>query len=363
VWDEERLGPLEDFVAQLRDEYGLALALHLMVHTKSLADDPAVYRRQRDGQIAIWQGRYSGGYVCAASPVWQQLKVEQLCRLAEAGVSFFMFDFLGYAPPEQLGGWTTGVSDPHRPSGPSACWSTEHGHDVPLTLEEHCEGIRHVVAEVKKRHPRVLVEMHDRITSGVGDYLPLYYQHGSPGSFDEHWGFEFMWDPYLDLLSGRALSLYEYNLAYDIPLYLHINCGRDNPNLLAFWWYASTCRHLGIGGVTEDDPLWPALAEAMTRYKRLKSHFVHGDFIGIDTFTHAHALPGDRGSAVITAFNTGSTPKHVEFAVPRERLHIAGLDTIRGASGSLTDRSLQLALDIPPLAAAIVEVNIPRPDR
>ena len=55
----------------------------------------------------------------------------------------------------------------------------------------------------------------------------------------------------MDLLSGKALSLYEYNLAYDIPLYLHIHCGQDNQQMLAFWWYASTCRHLGIGGVKD----------------------------------------------------------------------------------------------------------------
>ena len=75
---------------------------------------------------------------------------------------------------------------------------------------------------------------------------------------DELWGFEYMWDPYTDLLSGKALSLYEYNLAYDIPLYLHINSAHDSPTMLAFWWYASCCRHLGIGGLDEDDQQWPA---------------------------------------------------------------------------------------------------------
>ena len=36
VWDIERLGPVEDFVTKLREEYGLGLALHTMVHTKSV---------------------------------------------------------------------------------------------------------------------------------------------------------------------------------------------------------------------------------------------------------------------------------------------------------------------------------------
>ena len=33
-----------------------------------------------------------------------------------------------------------------------------------------------------------------------------------------------------------------------LPLYIHIDLRTDNRNALVFWWYASTCRHLGIGG-------------------------------------------------------------------------------------------------------------------
>ncbi len=43
IWDTGRLGPVEDFITKLRQDYGLELALHLMiVHTKSLEEDPAV---------------------------------------------------------------------------------------------------------------------------------------------------------------------------------------------------------------------------------------------------------------------------------------------------------------------------------
>ena len=54
VWDTERLGPVEEFIGRLRDEYGLSLALHLMIHTKSVAEDPAIYRRRPDGEIDRW---------------------------------------------------------------------------------------------------------------------------------------------------------------------------------------------------------------------------------------------------------------------------------------------------------------------
>jgi hypothetical protein len=46
VWDAARLGPLPDFVARLRDEYGLSLSLHLMMHTKSSEEDPRIYKRR-----------------------------------------------------------------------------------------------------------------------------------------------------------------------------------------------------------------------------------------------------------------------------------------------------------------------------
>ena len=107
-----------------------------------------------------------------------------------------------------------------------------------------------VVRAIKSEFPGLTIEAHDRI---AGEFLPLYYQHGTENAHDELWGFEYMWDPYTDLLSGKALSLYEYNLAYDIPLYLHINSAHDSPTMLAFWWYASCCRHLGIGGLDETD--------------------------------------------------------------------------------------------------------------
>ncbi len=160
---------------------------------------------------------------------------------------------------------------------------------VPLSREEHAAGIMTVVRAVKAEFPALVIEAHDRIGGG----LPLYYQHGSAHDHDELWGFEYMWDPYADLLSGRALSLYEYNLAYDIPLYLHINSAHDSPALLAFWWYVSCCRHLGIGGLAEGDEQWPRLVEAMGRYRELQPWFARGRFVGIDRFTHLHVLDAD----------------------------------------------------------------------
>ena len=119
VWDIDRLGPVEDFVTKLRHDYDLGLALHLMVHTKSLDEDPDIYRREADGSVALWvdDTPYVGGYVCPASPTWQRQKIERLRALALAGVSFFMFDFLSYE---------RGGLEPfdHDRSELQSCWSS-----------------------------------------------------------------------------------------------------------------------------------------------------------------------------------------------------------------------------------------------
>jgi hypothetical protein len=332
VWDTERLGPVEEFIRRLHDEYGLSLALHLMIHTKSAGEDPAIYRRRPDGEIDLWTDAtpYAGGFVCPAAPAWQRQKTERLLRLAEAGVSFFMFDFVNYRP----------------------CWSAGHGHRVPLTREEHSEGIMSVVRAVKTRFPGLTIEAHDRIGGG----LPLYYQHGSAGAHDELWGFEYMWDPYTDLLSGRALSLYEYNLAYDIPLYLHINSAHDSPAMLAFWWYASCCRHLGIGGLAEGDEQWPRLAGAMRRYRALQPWFSRGRFVGLDPLTHLHVLDAE-GGAVLTAYNLTATSVRRSVRLALAELPLGAAPEVAGAPGASADGVLTIDLVIPPLSPLVVEIG------
>jgi hypothetical protein len=332
VWDTRRLGPVEEFIRRLNDEHGLSLALHLMIHTKSAGEDPAIYRRRPGGEIDLWTDAtpYAGGFVCPASPVWQRQKTERLLRLAEAGASFFMFDFVNYRP----------------------CWSAGHGHSVPLTREEHAEGILSVIRAVKARFPGLTIEAHDRIGGG----LPLYYQHGPAGAHDELWGFEYMWDPYTDLLSGRALSLYEYNLAYDIPLYLHINSAHDSPAMLAFWWYASCCRHLGIGGLAEGDEQWPRLVEAMRRYRALQPYFARGRFVGIDPLTHLHVLD-EEGGAVLAVYNLTATEVRRSVTITSAAMPFGEAPEVAGAPGTTAGGVLTIDLVIPPLSPLVIEIG------
>lgn len=350
VWDTARLGEITDFVARLKDEFGLSLSLHLFSHMKSAEDDPRIYRRNADGEILQYRGTYNGGYACCASHAWQQVKTERLLELARAGVSFFMFDFCEYALPGTTGERT-------RPPPNQPCFAPDHGHAVPATLEEHAHGLGRVMSNIKREFPDLIIEAHDAVTAGWQDYLPLYFGHGvTQKTFDEHWGFEFMWNSYMDLLSGKALSLYEYNLAYDIPAYLHINLCFDNDNALAFWWYASTCRHLGIGGLKPGDAIWDSHVAAMKTYIRLKPHFSHGRFVGLNTLAHGHVLDHEKTAAIVV-FNMSSRAQRSVTTVAGAAFGMAAGLTPRGQGVTIEEGRVTLTAEMPALSAHVFEVE------
>ena len=202
------------------------------------------------------------------------------------GVAFLMFDSDQYSGP---------------------CYDKTHGHSIPSTREEHAKAVLELVRRVKKQYPQTLIEVHDFITGPSNIYyVPTYYGYAQPDSFDCLWGHEFMWNSMEDLLAGRAISLYYYNLSYTIPLYLHINLKNDNGNALAFWWFASTCRHLGVGGKSEAK-VRESHKKAMQTYTPLKRFYTQGTFYGIDETVHAHTLP-DIGESVINVFNLENKP-------------------------------------------------------
>ena len=133
------------------------------------------------------------------------------------------------------------------------CFNENHDHAIPSKPIEHILGIYNIAQDIKRNNPETLIEMHDPIWPWRScNYVQTYFKQGfdDNGYYHENWGFEFMWNCIDDLITGKALSLYYYNLAVSIPLYLHINMAADNDNCLFFWWAASTVRHLGIGGKT-----------------------------------------------------------------------------------------------------------------
>ena len=167
-----------------------------------------------------------------------------------------------------------------------------------------------------------------------------------------------MWKSMENLVAGNSVCLYYFNLAYSIPLYLHIDLRGDNAEAVMFWWNASTCRHLGVGGTHLDPTVREAQRVAIATYLRLKPYFTAGVFYGIDESTHVHRHP-DQSTAVVNCFNLDREPRSREVRFDPASV---GLDPNREyrAIGQLLSRSGRAYLftvDLPPLGHRLIEIG------
>ena len=230
IWDEPRLGKLQDFTALLHREYGLKLSLHTPL---SGWCDPSSYSREIDRMNR--DGSRVEMSLCGASRQYVEETLARFLALARDGATFFMFD----------GTMTNGE-----------CWDPHHGHPVPSRREDHVEATNRLAFLVHAQYPErpdrnarprcwaaPACATFRRITA-YGK-RPWEGAAGGTHGFDTVWAFELMWSPMKDLVGGHSMALYYYNLAYSLPLYLHIDLRTDNAQCLMFWWNASTCRHLG----------------------------------------------------------------------------------------------------------------------
>jgi len=96
-----------------------------------------------------------------------------------------------------------------------------------------------------------------------------------------------------------------------VPVYLHVNTSHDNENNIVLWWYASTVRHLGIGGDHPDPAVVENHHNNMRLYIDLQDFFKRGDFYGINEEIHIHTLP-EKKQAVINIFNLAEEPEVTE---------------------------------------------------
>ncbi|MBI2504997.1 MAG: hypothetical protein HYW07_17400 [Candidatus Latescibacteria bacterium] len=339
LWGEAWLGPRREFVERIRREYGLGVSLHCPLAPWASSDGRGVSSWPRTALQMGPDGQVCEGYLCLASRQYLDEAARRLLAHCEDGVVFLMFD----------GNWWNG-----------GCWNPDHGHPVPCTREGHVRAQVELARRVHAAHPQVLIEMHDMITAGtIRRYTPVYYKYGLPGSYDENWGFELMWQPMEDILSGRARSLYYYNLGCNVPLYLHIDLRDDNTHCLVLWWYASTCRHLGIGGTHPNPAVAQAQRTAMTQYRRLARFFKEGDFYGMGEEIHVHVLPGEH-ALVVNLFNLSGQPRTIAGQIEVSRL---GLDPNRWyhpGKGCFFDRQagcLRVSRPLPAWGAEVVEVR------
>lgn len=331
IWAADRLGEQQDFVRWIKGEYKLALALHTPLAVWS---DPNAYpdnnwRRDKNGNKI--------GGLCSASASWVEEKARRLIKLCKNGAYFLMFD----------GNWFTGE-----------CWDTSHGHSLSPTRQEHLDATLRLCQLVHQECPHILIELHDSIIGpGVPRYVPTYLLHAKPGSFDELWGYEYMVYPLEDIMQRRSVSLYYVNLAYSIPIYLHIDLRKDNEQTMMFWWYASTCRHLGFGGKHADTRIWQAHKEAMKTYLRLKPFYTQGDFYGLDETIHVHTLRREN-AAVINCFNfeEESVNKTFQFKFSAAGLSPGTSFDVRGAdSWQQEGDDIKIQVDIPGRGTKLIE--------
>jgi len=349
LWDEERLGSIPDLIAVLRDQYGLDLGFRTILRCYSdhwpqnmliLHDD------QPRGPVNLQGAQFWEPCLCA--PAFWRAKVERIADIVKHGVRFLMVDEMDWRGP---------CSDPR------------HGHAVPTAPGDHVKAVYGLCRELRRRFPSLTIECHDPVWPwSTALYTPTYFRQGfgEKGDYDENWGFEYMWDCINDLKTGKALSLYYYNLACNIPIYLHITMAADNDNCLFFWWAASTVRHLGIGGKLGDPSVTPqtlapfdhearfeAYQKQMTLYQKLKPFFVRGAFHGIKENLHLHTLPGQTGGVAVL-FNLTDQAAVRTAALPLEELGWLPDVAVEGADASVENGTLRITAELPPMAPAVV---------
>lgn len=275
-------------------------------------------------------------FVCLGSKQYLDEAEKRLLANCADGVCFLMFD----------GTWWNG-----------GCANPAHGHPVPYTYEDHIRANVELARRVHARYPKVLIEMHDMIMGGSASRVtPVYYKYGLPGSYDENWGFELMWDPFADLTSGRARALYYYNLGCNVPIYLHIDLRKDNQNCIILWWYASTCRHLGIGGTHQDPAVVEAQQQAMKRYRTLEAFYKQGEFYGANEEIHVHVIPW-QNAFVVNVFNLSDQPRTIAGAIGLRQM---GLDPSARygnstAWASASNGELSVNLELPAWSTELAE--------
>jgi hypothetical protein len=302
IWGDEWLGNCHEFINKVDREFGLKVSLHCPLATWMSFDGRSIESWPEEAQRMNKDGKLIPNSLCLGAKQYLAEATNRLLVLCHQGVSFLMFD----------GNWYN-----------DGCWNPTHGHPIPYTYEDHCQANLELARRVHAQFPDVLIEMHDMVSGGsILRYTPVYYKYGLPGSYDENWGFELMWQPMEDILSGRARSLYYYNLACNIPAYLHVDLRDDNENCLVLWWYASTCRHLGIGGTHDDPRIVQAQQQSMQCYRRLERFYKRGEFFGLGEEIHFHVLP-DESSFVINLFNL--TP-HEKIITGEMRIDTIGIN-------------------------------------
>jgi len=333
-WDTTRLGDLSEFIASVKT-HGLKLGLK---DTGRCYGDifPGLYRRTHDGRTGYYAAYYPNPFFepCYCGEQYLEEKTARLMKLADAGVDFIVMDEFDWRGP---------------------CYNQTHGHPVPTTPSQHARGVVELTRRLREKHKNLLIVTHDSVWPGAVRYQPVYYLHDIGETFDEVWASVFESNPLECLMSGRALSLFYYNLAYEVPLALHLNMAADNDNCLAFWWYASTVRHIGIGGNAAPERR-AAYSRALAEYRSLKDIYVRGAFHAPDELTHIHVLP-EEGMCILNAYNLTEVPVSRKVEIRLNDLGLMDEIEVEGVRHELAKGKLIIELDIAPFSPVVIKMH------
>jgi len=353
LWDEARLGPAAELVRTVEEDYGLQMGFRTIL--RCYADHwPLRHVVQHAGQPKgpLHWGDQPRWELCLCDNSFREQKLGRILEIARQGMRFLMVDEMDWRGP---------------------CHDPEHGHDVPSSALDHALAVYGLCRELRERCPGLVIECHDPVWPwNTSRYVPTYFQQGfgEHGAYDENWGFEYMWHCIDDLKTGKALALYYYNLACNMPLYLHITMAADNDNCLFFWWAASTVRHLGIGGKYSHDTVEPehalvphdpekrfeAYRKQMRLYRSLKPYFVRGTFHGLAEHIHLHTLPGREGG-VLVMFNLSETDRAIEVEIPRDLLQSGDEVAVDGADAASENGRFRIRAEIAAMSPVVVRIG------
>ena len=339
TWDDARFGPLSDFAVRMQEQYGLRIGARVV--GRSYGDAwGGFYRRDIEGGIG-----YSGAYSerpfyepCYCFDRYIEEKISRILDLVDSGVEFLTFDEFDWRGP---------------------CFDKSHGHAVPTTIGDHARATGEIIRRVHEQRPNVIVKAHDPVWPASVRYLPTYYMHNPGGAIEEISAFSFLSNPLDDLLSGHALSLFYYKLAYDLPLHMHVNMDKDNDNCLAFWWYASTVRHIGIGGSGQDAARCEAYRKALEEYKSVRRIYSQGNFYGLDELTHIH-VHNEEDLCLVSAFNLTDNKVSREVEIRLNDLGLILNMCVDCADHEIVGGKLILRLEIPPFDSVRVRMYASR---
>jgi len=145
-------------------------------------------------------------------------------------------------------------------------------------------------------------------------------------------------------------------MACNVPIYTHVNLATDNDQCLVLWWYASTCRHLGIGGTHADPKIVKAQQEAMKWYRARDRVYNRGEFYGINEQIHLHVLPEEKAFTV-NLFNLNDVKQTISGEIDLKKL---GLDPKAeyGSSdglGIIENGRYRVSVELPPWGTKVGE--------